>query len=169
MTTHRVTKVLLVLVWLSVLSLSGCANYLTPQTGAIARPDDRFDLVKDGVYDGDLNTNNLSMTYSIAESGNTFNLSGVLSFSDSLTNSFPVVENFVLKMNFLDSDGKVLKTIDISPMVDFNMVPSQVPIKASGSTPATATAIAFNFFGQFRGTVDEAGANSTEIFYFPFN
>ena len=76
-------------------------------------------------------TNNLDMTYSIAESGNTFNLSGQLSFQDSLTNSFPVVENFILKMNFLDDNGKVLETIDISPMVDFTIAPSQIPIKAS--------------------------------------
>ena len=30
MTTHRVTKVLLVLMGLGLLFLSGCANYLTP-------------------------------------------------------------------------------------------------------------------------------------------
>lgn len=169
MTTHRVTKVLLVLMGLGFLFLSGCANYLTPPPGSIARPDDRVKLVKDGVYDGDLSTNNLNMTYSIAESGNTFNLSGQLSFQDSLTNSFPVVENFILKMNFLDGDGKVLETIDISPMVDFTIASSQIPIKASGSRPAAASAIAFNFFGQFRENGVGARGGSTEIFYFPFN
>ena len=169
MTTYRVTKILLAGVWLSLLFLSGCANYLTPQLGAIARPDDRFKLVKNGVYDGDLNTNNLDMTYSITESGRTFDLAGSLSFKDNLTETFPVVENFVLKMNFLDDQGRVLKTIDISPFIDFGVAPDEIPIKASGSTPATASAIAFNFFGQFKGNLDELRGGSTEIFYFPFN
>jgi hypothetical protein len=169
MTTHRVTKVLLVFMCLSLLFLSGCANYLTPQLGAIARPNDRFKLVKDGVYDGDLNTNNLDMTYSLADSGKTFNFKGSLSFSDSLTNSFPVVENFILKMNFLDAEGRVLQTIDISPLLDFEVAPDQIPVKASGSIPTTASAIAFNFFGQFKDNGLLRNSDSTEIFYFPFD
>jgi hypothetical protein len=77
MTLHRL--VFLVLVCFGVLLLSGCANDMTPQTGAIARPDDRFNLVQGGVYDGDLNTNNLEMTYSITESGMTYRLTGIYS------------------------------------------------------------------------------------------
>jgi hypothetical protein len=166
MTAHRI--VLLVFVWFGALLLSGCAGDMTPQTGAIARPDDRFDLVQGGVYDGDLNTNNLEMTYSIAESGTAYRLTGSLSFSESLTESFPIVQVFILKMSFLDGEGGVLKTIDISPSIDFDVMPGQIPVTASGTTPAGASAVAFNYFGQFRGRETAIGGDTWDISYFPY-
>jgi hypothetical protein len=166
MTLHRL--VFLVLVCFGVLLLSGCANDMTPKTGAIARPDDRFNLVQGGVYDGDLNTNNLEMNYSITESGMTYRLTGSLSFSQSLIESFPLVQEFILKMSFLDGEGRVLETIDISPAVDFDVSPGQLPVTASGSTPAGASAIAFNYFGQFRGRDVAVGGDTWNISYFPY-
>ena len=163
---HR--KGILVLVWLGVLLLSGCANDMTPQTGAVARPEDRFELVQGGVYDGDLSTDNLNMTYSLTESGDTYTLSGSLSFNGSLTDSFPLVQEFILKMSFLDGEGRVLETVDISPLVDFHLAPSQIPVQASGARPAGAKAIAFNYFGQFRGRDTAIGGDTWDISYFPY-
>jgi hypothetical protein len=47
-------------------------------------------------------------------------------------------------------------------------VPDRLSIKASGAEPAGAAAIAFNYFGQFRGDNQETGGSDWEIFYFPF-
>jgi hypothetical protein len=166
MTLHRLIS--LVLVYFGVLLLSGCANTMNPQIGAIVRPDARFNLVQGGVYDGDLNTDNLQMTYSITESGMTYRLTGSLSFSQSLIESYPLVQEFVLKMSFLDSEGRVIETTDITPPVDFDVSPGQVPVTGSGSIPAGATAIAFNYFGQFRARGVLIGGDSWDISYFPY-
>jgi hypothetical protein len=166
MTLHRLVS--WVVVCFGALLLFGCANDMTPQTGAIARPDDRFNLVQGGVYDGNLSTNNLAMTYSITESGMTYRLTGSLSFSQTLVESFPLVQEFILKMSFLDPEGRVIETIDISPPIDFDVVPAQIPVAASGPTPAGASGIAFNYFGQFRGRDVAVGGDTWDINYFPY-
>jgi uncharacterized protein YceK len=170
MITHQVTKVLLVLIWLGVLFLSGCANFLKPEIGAIARQEARISLAEDGVQDAAWTTNDLALTYSFSESGNTFNLSGKLVFDRSLTDSFRVVKRFILKMSFLDDEGRVLETVDITPLFSaFGNVPDQMAIKVSCARPAGSVSIAFNYFGVFKSDAEEMGGDEWDIFYFPFD
>ena len=117
MITTRALKVVLTLLGLSFLLLSGCRNYLTPEVGVTARQDARIALVEGGVQNGALNTEDVVLDYSFSESGNMFNLAGKLSFTSSLTNSFPMAKRFSLKMSFLDGEGRVLETINITPPI----------------------------------------------------
>ncbi len=170
MTTHRVTKVLLVLMWLCVMLLSGCAKFIKPDIGAIARPEARIDLTEKGVQDAAWVTKDLELTYSYAESGKVFNLSGKLAFDRSLTNSFGVIKRFFLKMSFLDNEGRVLETVDITPLFrSYGDVPGWLTVKVSCVKPAGARSIAFNYFGVFRGHDDEMGSAEWDISYFPFD
>lgn len=172
MITSRAQKVVLTLVSFGVLLLSGCTNFLTPEIGVTARQDARIDLVEGGVQNGALNTEDVSLSYSFSESGNMFNLLGSLSFTPSLTNSFPMVKRFILKMSFLDGEGRVLETISITPAIlnTYTGVEERIPVKASCPKPAGASAVVFNYFGAFRGMGNsEAGPQSDwNIFYFPF-
>jgi len=172
MITSRALKVVLTLVLFAVLLLSGCTNFLTPEIGVTARQDARIDLAEGGVQNGALNTEDVNLTYSFSESGNMFNLTGVLSFTPSLTNSFPAVKRFFLKMSFLDSEGRVLETINITPPIlnTYTGVEAQIPVRASCPKPAGASAIAFNYYGVFRGmgSDDFGAAGDWNIFYFPF-
>ncbi len=172
MTTHRLEKFLSVCMLFGVLFLSGCANYLKPEIGAIARKDARIELDKKGVQDGLWTTNDLSLTYSYSQSGNTFDFSGVLSLDRSLTDSFPVVKRFSLKMNFLDGEGRVLDTVDITPMFSYSgVVSDHLKIQSISSFPAGTSFLAFNYFGIFKGGGgggDERGGGDWDIFYFPF-
>jgi hypothetical protein len=172
MITPRILNVLLTLLSLGVLLLSGCTNFLTPEIGVTARQDARIDLVEGGVQNGALNTDDVNLTYSFSESGNMFNLAGVLSFTSSLTNSFPMVKRFFLKMSFLDGEGRVLETINITPAMlnTYTGVEQQIPVTASCPKPAGASAIVFNYFGVFRGMAsnDDGPQSDWNIFYFPF-
>ncbi len=171
MSNHRMTKVLLVCMLFGGLLLSGCANFIKPETGAIARQEDRIDLVAEGVQNAAWPAKDLMLTYSYTEADGTFNLSGTLSLDRSLTDSFPVVKRFFLKMSFLDADGRVLETLDITPLIStFGNVPDEMPVKASSPKPAGASAIAFNYYGTFRsGNGEDMGGDGWEIFYFPFD
>lgn len=171
MATRQVTRIVSILTVFSVMFLSGCANFMQPEIGAIARQDARIDLVADGVQNAAWTPKDLVVTYSYSESDNTFNFSGSLSFDRSLTDSFPVVRRFFLKMSFLDNEGRVLDTVDITPLLSaFGTVPDQAKIKGSWPSPAGASAIAFNYFGMFSGaSQEEMGGATWEIFYFPFD
>jgi len=157
---------------LSVLFLPGCANFIKPEIGAIARPEARIDLVAAGVQNAAWTTRDLTLTYSYAESDNTFNLSGSLSFDSSLTNSFAFVKTFFLKMSFLDQEGRVIETINITPLISyFVTIPDEIRLRrVSHPKPAGTTAIAFNYFGVFKnGNHEEMGGDGWEIFYFPYD
>ena len=171
MITHRVAKVLSILLWLCVLCLSGCANFLKPEIGAIAREEARIELVEGGVQDAVWDTSDLALTYSYSESGNAFNFHGTLVFDRSLTDSFTVKRRFSLKMNFLDREGRVLETVDISPLISsFNELANQdIKIKKSLVRPAEASSIAFNYFGEFRGNDPKTRGDGWSINYFPFD
>lgn len=172
MTTHRMTKYLLVCMWFFVLFLSGCANLMKPEIGAMVRPDVRVNLKAGGVQSATLDTKDLVLTYSYSEAGDTFNLSGNLTFDRSLTASFSVVRRFFLKMSFLDNEGRVLETVDITPVMNsFSAVPDNIKIEASMTKPAGSSAIAFNYFGEFRGTGngEDVGGSQWVIAYFPYD
>jgi hypothetical protein len=169
MNIPQLMKISSVVLWCSVVFLSGCANFLKPETGAIARQEARIDLTEKSVQEDLWKTKDLQLAYSITKSDSTFNFRGELVFDQSLTYSFGTIERFSLKMSFLDGEGRVLETVDITPVYNaFGSVPDRLSIKASGAEPAGAAAIAFNYFGQFRGDNQETGGSDWEIFYFPF-
>lgn len=170
MNIRQLVKVFSVVVCLAVLFLSGCANFLKPEMGAIARPEARIALAEDGVQDALWQTKDLVMSYSIAQRDTAFNLSGELVFDRSLTDSFPAIKRFTLKMSFLDGEGRVLETVDITPLFSsFGQAPDELRVRFSGVRPAAAAAIAFNYYGAFRGNAEEMGSATWDIFYFPFD
>ena len=171
MTMHPMTKLLLIVVFLGVLFLAGCASYLKPEIGVTAQPEARVELVAEGVQNAAWTSKDLTLTYSYAVSGNIFNFSGSLSFDRSLTNSFSSIKTFSLKMSFLDKDGRVLESVDITPLFRYlGDIPGTLPVRVSALQPAEAAGIAFNYFGIFRsGNHEEMGGDGWEIFYFPFD
>lgn len=170
MNIHRLVKVFSFVLCLGMLFFSGCANFFQPEMGAIARSEARIALAEDAVQGALWQTKDVVMSYSIAQSDSAFNLSGQLVFDRSLTDSFPLLKRFSLKMSFLDGEGRVLETVDITPLFSyFKQAPDELMITFSGVRPAAAAAIAFNYYGAFRGSAEEMGSATWDIFYFPFD
>ncbi|MGB3221727.1 MAG: hypothetical protein WBB23_02910 [Desulforhopalus sp.] len=168
MITRQVMKILPVFILFSFF-LSGCANFIKPEIGAIAREDARIDLTADDMQEGVFSTSDLVLAYSISESGDMLNISGELSFAQSITYSFGIIERFILKMNFLDEEGRVIETVDITPLINsFGGVPDKTRLRHSSVKPDGASSIAFNYYGVFKGDAPEMGGDTWEIFYFPF-
>jgi hypothetical protein len=171
MITYRVAKFLVVLVCCSVVFLAGCANFLNPELGAIARQEARIVLVEGGVQDAAWGTKDLELTYSYSESTNSFSLSGKLVFDRSLTNSFSATQRFNFKMNFLDGEGRVLETVDITPLIgsSYNMSDEKFSIRKKLVRPVGASSIAFNYYGEFIGNAPDMRGDGWYISYFPFD
>jgi hypothetical protein len=171
MITYRVAKFLVVLVCCSVVFLAGCANFLNPELGAIARQEARIVLVEGGVQDAAWGTKDLELTYSYSESANTFSLSGKLVFDRSLTDSFNATKRFTLNMNFLDGEGRVLETVDITPLIGsfYNNSDEKFSIRKKLVRPVGASSIAFNYYGEFIGNSPDMRGDGWYIFYFPFD
>ena len=170
MKTDGMNKFLLIFAGLFFLCLSGCANFIKPEIGATAQQEARIELAKDGVKDAGWNTDDLELIYSYSQTGDMFNFSGTVTFDRRLTDSFEIIKSFFLKMSFLDSEGRVLDTVDITPLFrSFGKVRDELKINISCSRPAESTAIAFSYFGEFRAISSGGSSPRWEISYFPFD
>jgi hypothetical protein len=74
-------------------------------------------------------------------------------------------------MSFLDGEGRVLETVDISPLISsFGFEPDpEFVVKRSSLKPMGSRSIVFNYYGEFMGNDPEARGDSWDIFYFPFD
>lgn len=172
MFTHPELKTWAMLMCLAILFLSaGCADFLKPDIGAVARQEARIALA-DGraVQEGAWQTHELFLIYNISGAGDTFNLSGKLTIDRSISDSFPNIARFFFFLNFLDDAGKVVETVDITPLfTHFGAIPGKLDIKLSHPRPAGSKAIAFSYFGVMRDSSSRDSVGEWAISYFPFD
>jgi hypothetical protein len=110
----------------------------------------------------------MDLQYSLikAEDGSRF--TGELAFDRSLTDSYPVIKTFFLKMNWLDENGAVLKTIDVTPFFShLGGAPDKLKIDKKIENIPGSKYIIFNYYGVFRGQKPDV-SDDWNIIYFPF-
>ena len=152
----------------SVLFISGCKSYLIPEPGAVALENSRIDLPKEGVRDALWQGKDMEIKYSISPSGDGLVISGTQTIDDSVTMSFPAVDNLRVKLTFLDDLGRVLGTSDITPRYStFNQADGPLSFKSVLMPPSGTTSFAFSYWGSFVGIPREV-TESWDIHYFPF-
>lgn len=168
MQIHLMQKFFAVTCLVVPLFLSGCANFLVPEEGALVWEDARIPMDDSGVQNAEWKTKDLRLQYSIDISNDTFVISGRLDFDRSLTDSYNVKKSFFLKMSFIDDQGQVLETADITPLLSqYGPNTQTVDVKKSLAVPSGYSGIVFNYYGVFRGDPPEAGDDIT-IYYFPY-
>ena len=168
MQIHLVQKLFSAAVCLTLLFLSGCASFLVPEVGTLAREDARIALDDSGVQNAVWQAKDLKLDYSIDIVGNELVISGRLRFDRSLTDSYNVTKSFFLKMSFIDDRGQVLETVDITPLVkQYGSNTGTFDVKRKFEMSPGTSGIVFNNYGVFRGEPPEAG-DDISILYFPY-
>jgi hypothetical protein len=151
---------------ISLLFLAGCKNFITPELGVIANEKSRIPLESGkNVYEG----KDLKFTYELEAGDDIVRIKGQLSFDRGLTDSFPIVKNIFFKMSFLDGDGRVLETVDITPMFRYKsqaLEPLSLKQKEF-SRPPGASHFVFNYYGTFHGDTNDV-TEDWDVFSFPF-
>lgn len=163
-------KALIPVLLLLSLLINGCAMNLIPGPGDVAEPEAITSLVDNGINNDVLQTKDLVFGYSVSISGDLYTLQGDLYIAGHITNSFPLVNNFFLKMSFLDVQGRVITTTDITPLLrHLYPVPEDLKLRASGKLPPGTKAVAFSYFGEFSdNSLVRGDSASWGISYFPF-
>lgn len=157
------------MIFLSGLLATGCTRFIVPEIGAIAQEESRVPYKADEKQDGILETKDLTFEYTLSESDNGARLTGELVFDRSLTDSYPIVKTFFLKMNWLDVYGHVLQTIDITPLYGYlGNVPNKLKINKQVETVSGSKFVNFNYYGVFRGQQPDVG-EEWDILLFPFS
>ena len=159
---------ILTMIGLCCLLMSGCARFIVPEIGSIAQEDSRVPYEVNENVNGVLDTNDLQLEYTLAESDRGARFTGELIFDRSLTDSFPVIQTFFLKMSWLGADGSVLQTVDISPFYRYlGNAPHRLKINKEIDTVAGSRFVSFNYYGVFRGERPDVSENWS-ILLFPF-
>jgi len=160
---------ILIMIFLSCLLAAGCTRFIVPEIGAIAQEESRVPYKADEKQDGILATKDIQFEYTLSESDNGARLTGELVFDRSLTDSFPMIKTFFFKMNWLDVDGHVLQTIDITPLYSYlSIVPNKLKINKQIETVPGSRFINFNYYGVFQGEKPDV-SEEWDIFLFPFS
>lgn len=153
---------------LAVLLIAGCAGFLRPEPGMmVTSKEERIALAEDRVK-GIWAAGEVNVSYSLSCRDGRCSLDGRLVFDSSLTNSFPSIATFFMYVSFLDGDGKVLETYDITPVIPtYGSAPESLLLKLEQQHPAEAKSLVFHYYGNFRANTDRNGG-SWAISHFPF-
>lgn len=161
--------VMVVISFLSSLLATGCTRFISPEIGTMSLEDSRVSYKAGEKQSGVLDSKDLSFTYTLVEKDNGARLTGELVFDRSLTDSFPGIKSFFLKMNWLDEEGQVLQTVDITPFYMYlGNTPQKLKIDKDVETAPGAMFINFNYYGVFRGEKPDV-SEEWDIFLFPFD
>lgn len=120
--------------------------------------------------DQEWQTNDVKILYTVEPAKGSFAVTGTLSFQQHIMFSFPTVERFNLYINYLDDQGTVLTTHDITPNLGYRVeLPDKADLRDVPVAPAEATSFAFNYFGIFKGlSTEEASMGDWVISFNPF-
>ena len=148
---------------------AGCVHLFQPEMGAVARKEARIALTGGAIPAGTLTTGDLRLTYSLAQNNDVATIAGKLVFDRNIRDSFPTITKFFLYLSYLDEAGKVLETVDISPVIPtYGSIPDSLQFTISRVPPLGSKAFVFHYSGEFRS--DQRGAGSGwGVNYSPFN
>ncbi len=167
MSQQTAVRICTMMMCLGLLLSSGCANFLKPEIGAVARKEARINLAD--IPAGTFETGDLRIVYSLTQKDDICTLSGKIVFDRSLSDSFPKIAKFFLYLSYLDDAGKVIETVDITPVINtFGAAPDSLPLKMSRVRPPGSKAFAFHYYGEFQ-TNPLSDGGQWEIHHFPFN
>jgi hypothetical protein len=97
-------------------------------------------------------TNDLTVFYTVEQKGAGFSVSGSLEVKDNITSSFPLVERFILKINYLDHNDTVIATHDITPNIGYKKkIPEDLVLRDIPMAPANAVSFVFSYWAVFTG------------------
>jgi len=135
--------------------LSGCATSSITGMGHQLQPASQVPIVSGGQQSGVFNSDNLTMRYSYLRSSATqLQISGTVTFADSLRMNFSGLDYFDLGVIFADSTGKVIAQHDLSTggSINFTEVGSSgTTFKNTLQIPARTAMMAFRYNGQAAG------------------
>jgi hypothetical protein len=161
-------RMVMIAATVAVLLMAGCATFLRPEPGTMATSkEERIALAEDRVK-GIWAAGEVNVSYSLSCRDGRCSLDGRLVIDRSITDSFPVITSFFFYTSFLDGEGKVLETYDITPVIPaYGHTPSSLPLKMEQQQPEGAKTMVFHYYGDFRGRAGRDGG-SWSISHFPF-
>jgi len=135
-----------------LLFLLACTSTKELFRGKIANQADQIHIISSGTDSGVWNTNELSINYTYTSLSDHLNLTGYISISEYITNTYSTIRSLNVLVSFLDNHGKVVSTNYINPTYSVNSTPPRkIKFNSSLSLPIETVAFCFSYSGEFQG------------------
>jgi hypothetical protein len=145
--------------------LVACTSSLDSYQGKTADPSSRLAL-NGGSHNGVWQTDDLAVKYSYSRNPNRVQISGDVALSNKMTDASPVVQNFVLQVNFLNANGQALGTKELAVAGYREMITSW-NFNHNFELLANTAAMAFSYQGQM-GVEAAGGGAGAQFWHDPF-
>ena len=134
---------------LSGAMLLSCHSTVFTYQGARIAQVSLIPLPEDAAKDDHFETEDVAVDYGYARSGNSLQLSGVISYSSALQKSFPTVPDFFIRTFFTDAQGTVLgyRGIVVS---GYGYTSDRMRFQEFVTLPPGTAFMAFGYSGQAR-------------------
>lgn len=158
----------LIVIGFCCLLMTGCARFIVPEVGSVASEESRIEYKAAEAQDGLFENKDLKLQYTLSGGDAQTRFTGELEFDRSLTDSFPVMRTFFFKLNWLDDEGVVLQTVDITPVFSVRtFAPNRLKVDREVPVAPGASSYCFNYYGVFQGEKPDV-SEEWDIFLFPF-
>ena len=152
-------SILKVAIFLSIAIIVACQGYTHLERKYVAEAANRIPLLEKGPHSGSLENNDLYLEYQYIRNENQMLISGFVELNGRLKYNFDRVDFFYLTVNFLDSDGLLLKRIRILNVSPLDRIDVKWDFKRKLVSPPETTAIAFGYDGELREKEKDAGGS----------
>ena len=143
---------IIIFISLSLFSLLACTSTKELYRGEIAKQADRIHIISSDTGSGVWNTNEVAVHYTYTSLPDHLNLTGYISISEPITNSYPKIRSLSVLVSFLDTEGTVISTHYINPLYSVNSnPPEKITFNSTVSLPVKAVAFCFSYSGEFQG------------------
>lgn len=151
-----------------ICTLTACQSRFLTYEGAMAKEESRVPLLDGGPHIGSWKTLDLQMEYRYVRTPDSLQIAGDLEFDSSLQFGFTTMERFYLRVNFLDTEGKVLESRAVVTSSYRKMI-KKLTFERDLELPAGTRGMAFSYKGRVRdvggGTDSETGGQTEWYFW----
>jgi len=169
---HNTSTILIL--FLLLLLCNGCALHYS-HVGKIVKDNESHPLTVNTGKEQVWQTSDILVTYTVEKTGKNHNVSGTLTLQDKISYSFPIPDFFYFYLNYLDANGIVISSHEISPLMALRTgFQDTFPLRSAPPAPAEAVSFVFSYWGNFKesGYANDSeslgGGGEWEIFYNPF-
>ena len=163
------TTGIIILITVTLFIVLACSSTKGLFIGKTANQYDRIHINSSRADSGLWKTKELSVNYTYSSTSDNFNMTGFISISEHITNTYSRIMTLYVRVSFLDNNGRVISTNNINPLYSVgSTLPRKIKFNSNLSLPVEADAFCFSYFGEFKGDADMNSA-SQYIVKIPFH
>lgn len=134
-------------------TLVACGSIFRSYKGLTVPAENLIALQNEGPHEGSWQTEDVSINYQYTKDVDNFKISGLIDFDESLKANYNRLDDFMLRIYFVNSENKIIGNLPVSPFTFFDRI-EETSFKRNVVLPPDTHAMVFSY----SGSVSEGGS-----------